>query len=69
MTNGTMLASLAVLVMFLGVAMPPQQSAAADGAVSIQEAPEETAPPAETTPPESQPGSAPSSRSRPAGRR
>ena len=36
MTNGTMLASLAVLVMFLGVAMPPQQSAAADGVVSIQ---------------------------------
>jgi hypothetical protein len=54
-TNGTMLASLAVLVLFLGVAMPPQQSAAADGAVSIQEAPEETAPPAETTPPETAP--------------
>lgn len=50
---GVMLASLAVLVMFLGVAVLPQQSAAADSVVSIQ--PEETAPPAETTPPETTP--------------
>lgn len=52
---GVLLASLAMLVMFVGVAMLPQQSAAADSVVSIRQTPPETTSPAETTPPETTP--------------